>query len=184
VINDLAKPQNYIGVNSAPDVHNANLGNPTAAELNQFVAQVASIATNVYASNPSSINLGTASNFAIDVVNGDYTMGPTTGYGILVVTGTLSFHGDYAWNGLVLVIGNGASVMSGGGHGQISGAVFVANTAGGTLNSPNVSWNGGGGNGIQYDHCWADYMESLVPPLAPTINSSALQVISLRTEVY
>jgi hypothetical protein len=170
-------------------VANAILGNLSASELNLFVGQVASAATNVYGtptvsvSNPS-INLGTAANPAIDVVYGDYSMGPTTGYGILVVTGTLSIHGNYSWNGLILVIGNGASIMSGGGNGQIVGAVYVANTSGNTFGSPSASWNGGGGNGIQYDHCWADFMLSKIPPLTPTANSSALQSISLRTEIY
>ncbi|MGZ4831679.1 MAG: hypothetical protein ACXVZQ_02055 [Terriglobales bacterium] len=183
VIGDLAKPNNYIGANSAPDVHNANLGNMTAADLSSFVSAVTSVATNTYGSNPSSINLGSAANPAIDVVNGDYSMGPTTGYGILVVTGTLSFSGDYAWNGLILVIGAGASVMSGGGHGQISGAVFVANTTGGSLSAPNVNWNGGGGNGIQYDHCWADDMLAKVP-YTPVMSPSGLQIVSVRPLVY
>ena len=138
VIGDLAKPNNYIGANSSPDVVNANLGNLTAAQLNQFVGQVASVATNVYGTsstpvNNPSINLGTAANTTITVVNGNYSMGPSTGYGILVVTGTLTFSGNYAWNGLILVIGNGASVMSGGGNGQVVGAVYVANTAGNTF---------------------------------------------------
>ena len=189
VISDLAKPNNYIGANSAPDVVNANLGNPSAAELNQFVGQVASAATNVYGSptatvNNPSINLGTAANPSINVVYGNYSMGPSTGYGILVVTGTLTFSGNYSWNGLILVIGSGASIMSGGGNGQIVGAVYVANTSGNTFASPNADWNGGGGNGIQYDHCWADYMLGKIPPLAPAANASALQAISLRTEVF
>ncbi len=189
VIGDLAKPNNYIGANSSPDVVNANLGSLTAAQLNQFVGQVVSVATNVYGTsstpvNNPSINLGTAANPTISVVNGNFSMGPSTGYGILVVTGTLTFSGNYAWNGLILVIGNGASVMSGGGNGQVVDAVYVANTANNTFSSPDVNWNGGGGNGIQYDHCWADYMISKVPPLTPAINASALQVISLRTLVY
>ena len=183
VIGDLAKPNNYIGANSAPDVHNANLGTMTAADLNSFVSAVSSVATNVYGSNPGSINLGTAANPAINVVNGDYSMGPSTGYGILVVTGTLSFHGNYSWNGLILVIGTGASVMSGGGNGQIVGAVFVANTTGGTLNSPTADWNGGGGNGIQYDHCWADDMLARVP-YTPIMSPNGLQIVSLRNLVY
>jgi hypothetical protein len=134
--------------------------------------------------NNPSINLGSAANPAINVVYGNYSMGPSTGYGILVVTGTLTISGNYGWNGLILVIGNGASVMSGGGNGQIVGALYVANTAGNSFGSPNANWNGGGGNGIQYDHCWADYMISKVPPLTPAINASALQVISMRTLVY
>lgn len=189
IVGDLAKPNNYIGTNSAPDVVNANLGNPTAAQLNEFVAQIASAATNVYGSptstvNNPSINLGTAANPPINVVYGNYSMGSSTGYGILVVTGTLTFSGNYSWDGMILVIGNGASIMSGGGNGQIVGGIYVANTSGNTFGSPSVSWNGGGGNGIQYDHCWADYMLSKIPPLAPAASASALQIISLRTLVY
>ena len=193
VINSLGKPNNYIGVNSAPDVHNANLGNLTSGDLNAVVNAVAGIATagapagvgglDVYNSNPSSIYLGSATNPAIDVVYGDYSMGPTTGYGILVVTGTLTISGDYGWNGLILVIGSGASIMNGGGHGEIDGAIFVANTASGTLSSPSASWNGGGGNGVRYNHCWADDMLSKIPYVS-IMSPNALQVISLRTEVY
>jgi hypothetical protein len=180
---DLAKPNNYIGANSSPDVHNANLGTMTAGELNSVVSAIASIATYTYGSNPSSIYLGSAANPAIDVVYGDYSMGPTTGNGILVVTGTLTFSGNYSWNGLILVIGAGAAVMNGGGNGQITGGVFIANTAGGTINSPNANWSGGGGNGVQYDHCWADDMLAKVP-YTPVISPKGLQVVSLRTLVY
>jgi len=194
VINSLAKPQNYIGINSAPDVENANL-NFTAQELDSLVAAACGVAqtngTQYCASNaptgcvgpaPNSVSLGTTTNPVIDCIQGDFTMGPSTGYGILVVTGQLSFHGNYGWNGLVLVIGSGASVMSGGGNGQIVGSVFVANTAGGTLNPVNVSWNGGGGNGIQYDHCWADNMLSLIPFSQPSPN--AMKVLSQRMLEY
>jgi hypothetical protein len=183
VIADLGKPNNYVGANSSPDVHNANLGTMTASDLNSFVSAVTSVATNVYGSNPGSINLGTAANPPINVVNGNYTMGPTTGYGILVVTGTLTISGNYNWNGLILVIGAGASVMNGGGNGQVNGSVFVANTAGGILNPPTADWSGGGGNGIQYDHCWADDMLAKVP-YTPVISPNGLQIVSLRTLVY
>ncbi|MGB9103116.1 MAG: hypothetical protein WCC59_00030, partial [Terriglobales bacterium] len=183
VIGELGKPNNYIGANSTPDVANANLGTMTASDLNSFVSAVTSVATNVYGSNPSSINLGTAANPPINVVNGNYTMGPTTGYGILVVTGTLTFSGNYSFNGLILVIGAGASVMNGGGNGQINGSVFVANTAGGTINPPSASWSGGGGNGIQYNHCWADDMLAKVPN-KPMLKPDGLQIVSLRNLVY
>jgi hypothetical protein len=183
VISDLGKPNNYIGASSAPDVHNANLGSMTATDLDAFVGAVTSVATNVYGSNPASFNHGTAANPAINVVNGDFNMGPTTGYGILVVTGTLTFSGNYSWNGLILVIGAGASLMNGGGNGQINGSVFVANTAGGTLNSPSAAWSGGGGNGIQYNHCWADDMLAKVP-YVPVLSPNGLQVVSLRPLVY
>jgi Tfp pilus assembly protein PilX len=185
VLNALGKPNNYIGAHAAPDIENSygTLGGLTAEGLNAFVQSVAAVATNTYGSNPGNINLGSATNPAIDFVNGNYTMGPTTGYGILVVTGTLTFSGDYSWNGLILVIGNGASIMNGGGNGQVNGAVFLANTAGGTLGSPVADWTGGGGNGVQYDHCWADNMLAKVP-YAPSISSSGLKVISLRMLQY
>jgi hypothetical protein len=187
IIDALGKPNNYIGANSAPDVHNANLGNPTAAQLNALVGQAASVATNQYGTpsspvNNPTINLGSAANPSIDVVYGNYTMGPQTGYGILVVTGTLTINGDYWWDGVILVIGSGASVMNGGGNGQINGSVYVANTSGGTLSSPVTNWSGGGGNGIQYDHCWANMLSKI--PAVPSLSPNALQVISLRTEVY
>jgi len=54
---------------------------------------------------------------------------------------------------------------------------------GGTLNSPNANWSGGGGNGIQYNHCLADYLLSDVPAV-PYISPNSMQVVSLRTEVY
>jgi hypothetical protein len=183
VIGELGKPNNYIGANSTPDVANANLGSMTASDLNSFVSAVTSVATNVYGSNPGSINLGTAANPPINVVNGDYSMGSSTGYGILVVTGTLTFSGNYSFNGLILVIGAGASVMNGGGNGQINGSVFVANTAGGTINPPSASWSGGGGNGIQYNHCWADDMLARVP-YTPVMSPNGLQIVSLRNLVY
>ena len=191
VINDLGKPNNYIGANSAPDVANANLGSPTAAELDAVVdviAQQLAGPSNTYGSRTSPVNnptlnyMGTATNPSYNVVYGNYTMGPTAGYGILVVTGTLTISGDYWWNGVILVIGAGASVMNGGGHGQINGTVYVANTSGGTLSNPVANWSGGGGNGIQYDHCWADLLNNV--PKVPAINPNALQVVSTRTEVY
>lgn len=195
IITDLGKPNNYIGANSAPDVANASLGNPTAGDLNEVVAAVAGMpGANCYSTPatancplPSPINMGSASNYAIDVVYGNYTMSGTDathpGYGILVVTGTLTFSGNYYWNGLILVMGSGASVMNGGGNGQINGSVFIANTSGTSLGTPVANWSGGGGNGIQYDHCWADYLAGKIPGV-PYVSASPLRVISLRTEVY
>jgi hypothetical protein len=197
VISDLGKPNNYIGANSAPDVANANLGNPTAADLNELVNSTAGMAgANCYSTPatancplPTTINMGSAANYATNVIYGDYTMSGTDkthpGYGILVVTGTLTFSGDYYWNGLILVMGSGASIMNGGGNGQINGAVFVANTSGanGALASPTANWSGGGGNGIQYNHCWSDYLLANLPGV-PGLSTNPLKVISLRTEVY
>ncbi len=183
VLDALGKPNNYIGKNSAPDIENvfASMGNPTPGGLNSFVQAVAAVADHTYGSNPSSIALGSATNPAINVVNGDFSMGPQSGYGVLVVTGTLTFSGNYDWHGLILVIGEGASIMNGGGNGKITGAVLLANTSAGgtTLGSPNANWSGGGGNGIQYDHCWADNMLAKIP-FTPQLTPDSLSVISLR----
>jgi hypothetical protein len=183
VISALGKPQNYIGAQSAPDVQNVYSSIPSPAALNAEVTDIAS--------QPGTINLtgpltslpspGTAANPTFTVVHGDLTLaGNPTGYGVLVVTGNLVLKGDFTWTGVVLVIGSATVDNSGGGNGQITGAMYVANTAGGgnTLGSPTFNWNGGGGNGIQYDHCWADNLLNKFPPPP---NASPLQVLSSRT---
>jgi hypothetical protein len=72
-------------------------------------------------------------------------------------------------------MGNANASQSGGGHTQITGAMFVGNTNGG---SSNFNWNGGGGNGISYDHCLAD---DLLNNLPPQTTDQPLQVLSTRT---
>lgn len=67
------------------------------------------------------------------VVNGDLRLNGNgfVGYGLLLVTGTLSYDPDTSWNGIVLVVGEGVFVSSGstaGTGGGISGTVFVAQT--------------------------------------------------------
>jgi hypothetical protein len=97
-------------------------------------------------------------------VNGDFNYGNASGAGVLVVTGTLSFTGNATFNGLILVIGQGAISESGGGSGGFNGSVFLAKTRGaavpfselGSLGTPNIAWNGGGTSFIQYNSCWAN----------------------------
>lgn len=185
VLSALGKPDNYIGAKAAPDIENAygTLGQLSATALNAFADSFKPPAGIYYPSDPSSIELGSASNPVFNYVDGDLTLGPITGYGVLVVKGTLTIGGDYTWNGLVLVIGEGAGVFNGGGNGQVNGAIFVANTSGGTLNAPKIDYSGGGGNGVQYNHCWADYLLSKVP-FTPPVSPEALKVISLRMLNY
>jgi hypothetical protein len=113
-----------------------------------------------------------------NVVNGDLTItGNPVGFGILVVTGKLIMKGDFTWNGVILAVGQGDAELKGGGNAQITGAFYVAKTRDNTgnllsqLGTPTVDWSGGGGNGIQYDHCWSDSLLKkipYVPPLTPT----------------
>jgi len=71
------------------------------------------------------------------------------GYGILIVTGTLTAKGTTGWNGLVLVVGTGNAQIDG--TTSWNGAMLLANTNSGVLGSLNVLGNNnfgvnGGGN--------------------------------------
>ena len=136
--------------------------------------------------------LGSVSNPVINFVDGDVTLqGDNTGYGILVVTGKLSMGGNFSWNGLVLVIGDGEVAFQGGGNGQINGQMLVSkiwddHTTKNLLSeigSPELSWAGGGGNGVFYNHCWADDMLSKFSFLPPP-GTKQLKVLSTRTVIY
>jgi Tfp pilus assembly protein PilX len=122
---------------------------------------------------------GTDTSPKITYVNGDYTL--TGGSGLLVVTGTLSMSGNTSYHGLIMVIGQGSLNSSGGGSGQYVGSIFIANTNShtapysqlSTLGTPTWAWNGGGGNGIQYNSCWANLENDL-----------HYMVVSSREEMY
>ena len=90
-------------------------------------------------------------------VDGDFTLGPgsPTGQGTLIVTGNLTLDGNFNWNGVIMVLGEGHVLRSGGGHGNIYGAMFVAKFARTGANTdvfgaPYFNTNGGGSANIQY----------------------------------
>ena len=66
----------------------------------------------------------------ITVVNGDLTISDwrNTGYGLLLVTGTLTYDPDASWNGIVLVIGKGQFISTQNGTGSINGVLLIAQT--------------------------------------------------------
>src|ERR1700751_702371 len=99
------------------------------------------------------------------VINGDLdlTSWHGTGYGLLLVTGTLTYDPDATWEGLVLVIGQGQFVSTRGGTGGFDGAVFMAKTRDSSgnllpsLGATSFSQTGSHGNfgrGINYNSCW------------------------------
>jgi hypothetical protein len=93
------------------------------------------------------------------VVNGDLTLNGYTGYGLLLVTGKLTYSGDSGWKGIVLVIGQGVVEETGSANtGEIDGAVFVAKvsvTPGGVaLGASSYTAANPGGKGIYYNSCW------------------------------
>jgi hypothetical protein len=194
------RTNNYQGSGPSPDVQNVfgalgdTLTSPTGlSALRDSIKSRAG--ANVF---PSGYNLdglgplGSVANPIINFVDGDLTVqGNNTGYGILVVTGTLVMGGNFSWNGLVLVIGDGKVEFAGGGNGQINGSVIVSkiwdnHTTKNLLSevgSPELKWNGGGGNGVFYNHCWADDMLTKFPFLPPP-PTKQLKVLSTRTVTY
>ena len=163
---------NYTGDGGVtPDVEDISgeLSGPltTVSGLESIVESISSAATDTYTpgfGNSTSIgSIGGASDYRIVVVNGDATVGPGTGYGVLLVRGALSISGNLTWYGLILVIGQGEIHWNGGGNGEIQGGMFLAKTR----DTPSVSsplgdllpmrgdviadFNGGGGSGILYN---------------------------------
>lgn len=98
------------------------------------------------------------------VVNGDLDLNAwsKTGFGVLLVTGTLKYDPDASWEGLVLVIGQGNFVSTKSGTGGIDGAMVIAKTRDSSnnllssLGGATFSQTGGGsnlGSGINYNSC-------------------------------
>ena len=67
-----------------------------------------------------------ATGTGITFCDGDCTLGPVAGGGLLVVTGTLTLHGNFSFNGLIIVTGSGGVIRNGGGNGTIQGNIIVA----------------------------------------------------------
>jgi Tfp pilus assembly protein PilX len=103
-------------------------------------------------------------------VNGDYVMGSGSSSGLLIVTGELTTHGDTNFNGLVLVLGEGAVNRDGGGGGAFYGATFVAKVdwpaqspALTNFGAPFFNFNGAGASTMQYDSTAVANAMSLLP---------------------
>jgi hypothetical protein len=101
------------------------------------------------ASNPDGV---------LTFVDGDLTLGPgnPTGQGTLIVTGNLTLDGNFNFNGVIMVLGAGNVLRSGGGTGNIYGAMIVAKFDRTGSNSDNFqapifNTNGGGTSNIQYN---------------------------------
>jgi hypothetical protein len=83
------------------------------------------------------------------------------GYGLLLVTGTLTYDPDATWNGIVLLVGKGDFVATRGGTHQLNGAMLIAKTVDNngnplsTFGPSSFSQTGGdpSGYGIYYSTC-------------------------------
>jgi len=104
--------------------------------------------------NPPS-TLGTSAAPQFTFVNGNVDIGSAGGAGLLVVTGTLTARGSTAFDGLILVLGDGVLLRDGGGNGNTLGAVAIArferNVIGGPFLAPTFNSNGSGTSNVQYD---------------------------------
>jgi hypothetical protein len=196
--NSLPRPDHYIGAGGTPSVENGfgSLGETmtTPTGLSALIGAIYNTTGAVHytTANSGSFNPGSTNVHSITYVDGDLDFGGNvTGNGILVVTGTLSMHGNFTWNGLVFVIGDGAVSFAGGGNGQINGSLFVAKIWDGYatknllsgMGSPNFHWNGGGGNGIRYDHCLVTDLMAAVP-FTPPPSTKPLKILSVRILPY
>lgn len=103
----------------------------TAAGLEDLVTRIAANATDVYNPQPGIpqviSNYGSANNYRIAVVNGEVHLGGGTGYGILLARAGVTATGNFTWNGLILVIGQGTFDWNGA-DGLVNGGLFVART--------------------------------------------------------
>ena len=111
------------------------------------------------ASNPDGV---------LTFVDGDFVLGPgsPTGQGTLIVTGDLTLNGNFNWNGVIMVLGTGRVFRSGGGNGNIYGAMFVAKfskTGASTdvFGAPTFDTSGGGTANIQYSSTAVDKAKSV-----------------------
>lgn len=176
----------YTGDGGAtPDVENVETDLDdallTVHGLEDYADSYAAIATNSY--TPAygtaavlSSNIGSSSDYRITAVNGDASLGPITGYGVLIVRGNLAMTGNTTWYGLILVIGQGHLTINGSGNGAIRGAILVARTRDTDRSATNplgtllatrgevyADLNGGGRGGLGYDSSQIDETINSLP---------------------
>jgi len=188
-----AQPGNYIGfappppASATPSVGLVTLP-PTLQTPAQFESLIQTISQGadlvLSPSPPATVVPGSAlptggsgmspTNPMTIVVNGDLdlTSWHNLGYGLLLVTGTLTYDPDASWEGIVLVIGKGVINGSHMGSGRFDGAILVAQSrdpvtgiviAGPNLGASSVSFiSTMGGAGIYFNSC------NILQALAPT----------------
>ena len=137
---------------ATPDfLQNANNARELVSSMREVAQDLGS--SNYYDgsdSGPSTIGTSTDPEFVF--VDGDFTLGPGDHYGLLVVTGELEVHGNFSFEGIILVLGEGVFTRQGGGNGEIMGAVFVAKFGStGNFEGPTFDTSGGGNSHMQFD---------------------------------
>lgn len=134
--------------------------------------------SNIVSALPGGTWSNSADNPQVVYVNGSVDISASSGSGILVVTGNLTYSGNSSWNGIIMVVGQGTTTfnVNGGGNGEFNGAIFVASTVDQngnllpTFGTADFNVNGGGGSGLFYNSCWIQAVQK------PT----TLRVLSFR----
>lgn len=162
------QPSSYSGSSPTPSVVDvSSLIDPTLQTpqgLEQLVSEIRSNADARITGPANSADLPSSMDSdhpKTIVVDGDFNLNAGKyGYGILVVTGTFRYGDNSGWNGLILVIGQGAVeeyAQSGGG--AFNGAVLVAKTRDSSGNLLSVlgpasyRFDSAGNNGVYYHSC-------------------------------
>lgn len=186
-----ANKSNIVGTGGSPSIGNAssalaNLSTPTQIEA--LVSQMKSLANGNVGCDYTKLNLGTAANPTITVVTNDGVSGSgsgcpsssavqlnsgSTGYGILVVTGTLDYVNVNSYQGIILMLGTAQFISSSSKDTTLSGALFLAQDrnastgallAGPGLGTPNFNFHHGSASAsdvsIQFDQCITNQVQS------------------------
>jgi Tfp pilus assembly protein PilX len=99
----------------------------TVSGLEALASSVIRNATDLYTA-PGLRDAGGPSDYRVVAVNGNIELGPGSGYGVLLVGGEARVTGNFTWNGLLLVIGQGVMQLNDGVSLTVNGGRFVART--------------------------------------------------------
>jgi hypothetical protein len=114
----------------------------TISGLEDLIARITSVTSSVYHPSFGEVhtveNVGSATDYKLVVINGDANLASGSGYGMLVVRGVLNVTGNFAWHGVILVLGQGVMKWSAGGNGAVHGAVMLARTRADDRSSENL----------------------------------------------
>ena len=133
----------------------------TANDARAFLAQSEQLANSCAAPGSPCVKRGvvvsslsgTAGSIAapqFTIVKGDCNL--DSGAGLLIITGTLTLNGNPNFKGLILVLGQGQVFKTGGGSGDIMGALMIARFgATGNFLEPTFQVSGGGTSKQQWD---------------------------------
>jgi len=153
----------------------------TADNARSFLTEMKTVAQREGRSyGTTSGSFGTDSDPQLTFIDGDCNL--DGGAGLLIVTGTLTLNGTPNFHGLILVLGTGSIIRSGGGNGDLFGAFAVARFARTWPTSDNgnphpflapaYDTSGGGDGTISFDSQRIDSALSAIAPRVAAIREN------------